>query len=84
MAEWFVKTLQNNPELTIFLGFAVGKIKFKGFTLGNVTSVLLMGVLVDTLKIIFIFVLELSGKGFVPSKRLSILCFLQGDVYFLL
>jgi len=55
MIEWFVKTMQNNPELAIFLalalGFAVGKIKFKGFTLGNVTSVLLMGVLVGQLNI---------------------------------
>ena len=55
MIEWFVKTMQNNPELAIFLalalGFAVGKIKIRGFTLGNVTSVLLMGVLVGQLNI---------------------------------
>jgi len=53
--EWIVKTLQNTPELAIFLtlalGFAVGKIKIKGFSLGSVTGVLLMGVLVGQLGI---------------------------------
>jgi len=54
--EWFVKTLQNTPELAIFLtlalGFAVGKIKIKGFSLGSVTGVLLMGVLIGQLGIV--------------------------------
>jgi hypothetical protein len=36
----------------------------------------------DMLKIIVTFVLELSGKGFVPPGRLSTLCFSQGVVYF--
>lgn len=54
--EWIVKTMQNSPELAIFLtlalGFAVGKIKIKGFSLGPVTGVLLMGVLVGQLGIV--------------------------------
>jgi len=53
--EWIVKTLQSTPELAIFLtlavGFAIGKIKIKSFSLGAVTSVLLVGVLVGQLGI---------------------------------
>ncbi|MDR1678382.1 MAG: aspartate-alanine antiporter [Prevotellaceae bacterium] len=86
MIDWFIKTLQNNPELAIFLalalGFAVGKIKIKGFTLGNVTSVLLMGVLVGQLNIavsplvksvfflLFLFAVGFSvGPQFVHSLK---------------
>lgn len=54
--EWIIKTLQNTPELAIFLtlalGFAIGKIKIKGFSLGAVTGVLLMGVVVGQLNIV--------------------------------
>jgi len=54
--EWLIKTLQNSPELAIFLtlalGFAVGQIKIKGFGLGSVTGVLLMGVLIGQLDIV--------------------------------
>lgn len=53
--EWFIKTLQSAPELAIFLtlalGFAIGQIKIKGFGLGSVTGVLLMGVLIGQLNI---------------------------------
>lgn len=53
--EWFFNTLRATPELAIFLtlavGFAVGRIKVKGFSLGAVTSVLLVGVLVGQLGI---------------------------------
>ena len=86
MIEWFVKTLQSNPELAIFLvlalGFALGKIKYKAFTLGTVTSVLLMGVLVGQLDItvapliksifflLFLFSIGFSvGPQFVHSLR---------------
>ncbi len=86
MINWFIKSLQNNPELAIFLalalGFAVGKIKYKGFTLGNVTSVLLMGVLVGQLNIevsplvksvfflLFLFAVGFSvGPQFVHSLK---------------
>lgn len=54
--EWIVKTLQGAPELAIFLtlaaGFAIGQIKIKGFSLGPVTGVLLVGVLVGQLNIV--------------------------------
>lgn len=84
--EWIVKTLQNSPELAIFLtlalGFAVGKIKIKGFSLGSVTGVLLMGVLIGQLHItvsptvkatfflIFLFAVGYSvGPQFVHSLK---------------
>lgn len=51
--DWIVKTLQDTPELAIFLtlaaGCAVGQVKIKGFGLGTVTGVLLVGVLVGQL-----------------------------------
>ena len=47
--EWITNLLQHYPELAIFitlaLGFWIGKFKIKKFTLGTVTSVLLVGVL---------------------------------------
>lgn len=53
--EWIIKTLQSTPELVIFLtlaiGVALGQVKIKGFGLGTVTSVLLVGVLVGQLDI---------------------------------
>lgn len=53
--EWIVKTMQAAPELAIFLtlalGFAIGQVKIKGFGLGPVTGVLLMGVLIGQLDI---------------------------------
>ncbi|NDV97033.1 aspartate-alanine antiporter [Dysgonomonas sp. 521] len=54
--EWIIKTMQAAPELAIFLtlalGFAIGQIKIKGFGLGPVTGVLLMGVLIGQLDIV--------------------------------
>lgn len=54
--DWIIATLRKSPELAIFLtlalGFAVGQIKVKGFGLGTVTGVLLMGVLVGQLGIV--------------------------------
>ncbi|WP_029904651.1 aspartate-alanine antiporter [Prevotella sp. 10(H)] len=53
--EWIIKTMQNSPEIAIFLtlalGFAIGQVKIKGFGLGPVTGVLLMGVLIGQLDI---------------------------------
>lgn len=53
--DWIVNLLQQHSELAIFLtlavGFWFGKLKFKGFSLGIVTSVLLIGVLVGQLNI---------------------------------
>lgn len=54
--EWLIKTMQNAPELAIFLtlaiGFAIGQVKVKGFSLGPVTGVLLTGVLIGQLDIV--------------------------------
>lgn len=53
--EWFINTLRSHPEIAIFLtlgiGALIGQIKVKGFSLGMVTSVLLVGVLVGQFKI---------------------------------
>ncbi len=53
--EWIIELLRDHPELAIFLtlalGFWIGKIKIGNFSLGVVTSVLLVGVLVGQLDI---------------------------------
>jgi len=53
--EWITNLLRNTPELAIFLtlalGFAIGRIKIGKFSLGSVTGVLLMGVLIGQLNI---------------------------------
>ena len=84
--EWIIKTLQSAPELAIFLtlavGYFLGQIKIKGFSLGGVTGVLLVGVLVGQLGIsisptvksafflIFLFAVGYSvGPQFVQSLR---------------
>lgn len=55
LLDWIVKTFLENPSiplfLTVALGFWIGKFKYKSFSLGTVTSVLLVGVLVGQLKI---------------------------------
>lgn len=52
---WIVDTLRSHPELVIFLtlgvGFWIGDKKVRGFGLGSVTSVLLVGILLGQLKI---------------------------------
>src|SRR6478672_1418941 len=52
---WLIQTLRTYPEIAIFLalalGFAVGTVKIKTFTLGSVTGVLLAGVLVGQARI---------------------------------
>lgn len=52
---WFVATLRAHPELTVFLslgmGFAIGPLKVRGFTLGSVTATLLAGILIGQLGI---------------------------------
>ncbi len=68
--EWIINLLRDHPELAIFLtlavGFWIGKIKVGGFSLGVVTSVLLVGVLVGQLDI------EVGG----PLKSVFFLLFL--------
>lgn len=53
--DWLINTLRDNPSIAIFLtiglGFWIGKFKYKTFSLGTVTSVLLVGVLVGQLDI---------------------------------
>ncbi len=55
LINWIVQTLRENPAIAIFLtlgiGFWVGRFKYKSFSLGTVTSVLLIGVLVGQLDI---------------------------------
>lgn len=50
MTDWFVNILQTYPELAIFLaigiGFMIGPLTFKGFSLGTVTATLLVAVLI--------------------------------------
>lgn len=52
---WFVDVLRNNPSLAVFLtigvGFFIGQLKYKSFSLGTVTSVLLVGVVVGQMNI---------------------------------
>jgi len=54
--EWIVNTFRQYPELAIFLtiafGFFIGKFKYGTFSLGTVTSVLLVGVIVGQMKIV--------------------------------
>lgn len=67
---WIIDTFRSNPAIPIFLtlglGFLIGKLKYKTFSLGTVTSVLLVGVLVGQLDI------PISG----PLKSVSFLLFL--------
>ena len=68
--EWITNFLQAHPELAIYLtlglGFLIGKIQIKGFSLGVVTSVLLVGVLIGQLNI------SITG----PLKQVAFLLFL--------
>jgi putative transport protein len=52
---WLANTLRSYPEIAIFLalagGFFIGGIRFGKFSLGNVTGVLLVGVLIGQLGI---------------------------------
>lgn len=70
MIDWIVNLLRDHPELAIFLtlglGFWIGKIKIGTFSLGAVTSVLLIGVLVGQLDI------PVGG----PLKQVAFLFFL--------
>lgn len=53
---WILQTLRHYPEIAIFLtlalGFAIGGLKVGRFSLGNVTGVLLSGVLIGQLHIV--------------------------------
>ena len=53
--DYFVRALQQNPELAIFLalaiGFSIGRIRIGGFSLGTVVGTLFAGVLIGQLNI---------------------------------
>src|SRR3974390_1327252 len=55
MAHWFATTLQQYPEIAIFLslaaGYYFGSFTFKGLGLGAVTATLIAAVLIGQLKI---------------------------------
>lgn len=84
--DWFVHILRAYPSIPIFftigLGFWLGKFSFKGFSLGSVTAVLLVGVVVGQLNIpigpplkslfflIFLFAIGYrSGPQFISAVR---------------
>lgn len=54
--DWIITTLKDYPELAVFLtlslGYFIGKFKIGSFSLGTVTSVLLVGVSVGQLDIV--------------------------------
>ncbi|MCF0219438.1 MAG: aspartate-alanine antiporter [Muribaculaceae bacterium] len=68
--DWLISTFRENPAIPIFLtigiGFWIGQLKWKTFSLGTVTSVLLVGVLVGQMDI------EIPG----PMKAVFFLLFL--------
>lgn len=77
MLHWFLDTLHQYPSIPIFLtiglGFYFGKFKYKSFSLGTVTSVLLIGVIIGY------FVNKFSGTPIeigTPLKSLFFLIFL--------
>ncbi|MCM1483432.1 MAG: aspartate-alanine antiporter [Muribaculaceae bacterium] len=53
--DWFAEILRNYPAIAVFLtvgiGFGIGRLKYKSFTLGSVTAVLLIGLLIGQLDI---------------------------------
>lgn len=67
---WFIEIMREYPSIPIFLtiglGFWIGKWRYKSFSLGTVTSVLLVGVLVGQMNI------PISG----PAKQIFFLLFL--------
>lgn len=67
---WFVELFRSNPEFAIFLtiglGFWLGNLRYKNFSLGPVTAVLLVGVVVGQMDI------QISG----PMKAVFFLLFL--------
>ena len=78
--DWLIDTLQQYPEISIFLalalGYSLGSLRLGSFSLGSVTGTLLMGVLVGQLNITisanvratcFLLFLFLVGYGVGPQ-----------------
>jgi len=55
LMEWLLDAFHKHPELAVFLtiaaGFFIGRFRYKTFSLGTVTSVLLVGVIAGQMKI---------------------------------
>ncbi|BDG73505.1 aspartate-alanine antiporter [Roseomonas fluvialis] len=55
MWDWVATTLRSNPEIALFLtvavGYPLGKVSFRGFSLGTVATTLVCGILVGQLDI---------------------------------
>ena len=70
--EWIIHLLRQHSELAIFLtiaaGFWIGKMKIKQFSLGIVTSVLLVGVLVGQLNITIPFCYRIQSGTTILSR----------------
>ncbi|MCF0214251.1 MAG: aspartate-alanine antiporter, partial [Muribaculaceae bacterium] len=68
--DWLISTFRDNPAIPVFLtigiGFWIGNLRWKTFSLGTVTAVLLVGVLVGQMDI------EIPG----PMKSVFFLLFL--------
>ncbi|HVI44954.1 MAG TPA: aspartate-alanine antiporter [Chitinophaga sp.] len=80
MLPWLIETLQKYPEiavmLTLLIGFLIGRVHIKGFTLGTVTGVLLVGIAIGSIhvqipgtakSIFFLFFLFCTGYGIGPQ-----------------
>ena len=55
MWNWLLTTLRDNPEIALFLtvaiGYPLGTLQYRGFSLGAVTTTLLVGILIGQLDI---------------------------------
>ena len=73
MIDWFFATLQQYPEIAIFLtlafGYYFGKFTFKGIGLGSVTATLLAGVLIGQIGITISQPLKATVFLHVPVRR---------------
>lgn len=78
--EWLIEFFQNHPVIPVFLtlglGFWLGKLKIKSFTLGPVAATLIVGVIIGHMKIVvpdilktvfFLFFLFSTGYGVGPQ-----------------
>lgn len=85
MIDSFVDILRQYPTLALFLtvgiGFFIGKLRIGSFSMGSVTAVLLVGVLVGQLEIpvsgpikMFFFMMFLFSIGYSVGRTFSSRC----------
>lgn len=78
----FVSFIRSNPTLAVFftvaVGFLIGKLRWRSFTLGTVTSVLLVGVAVGQFRIevpepakTLFFLMFLFAVGYAVGRSFS-------------